>query len=239
MPNQVGTSTQTLTYDLPEPRQAKPSSHPPYSPPSLAQVCTHMYAKEAYIHRKRGLYTQQKRHTYTEKEAYIHSKRGLYTQQKRPTYTAKEAYIHSKRGLHTQQKRSAHICVCISLCFHPYARVQVSFCIHVRVYRSLSLSVCGCVGLFLHKFRSLHRSKQRSLSNGLSLTVLYPSYPRASPRSVYTHMSHKVWPKRPVQTAEHMQKETYTYAKRDLHIRTRMQTETYTHRCLVSFPILA
>ena len=52
-------------------------------------------------------------------------------------------------------------------------------------------------------------------------------------------MSHKVWPKRPVQTAEHMQKETYKYAKRDLHIRTRMQTETYTHRCLVSFPITA
>ena len=105
MPNQVGTSTQTLTYDLPEPRQAKPSFHPPYSPPSLAQVCTHMYAKEAYIHSKRGLYTQQKRHTYTAKEAYIHRKRGLHTQQKRPTYAAKEAYIHSKRGLYTQQKR--------------------------------------------------------------------------------------------------------------------------------------
>jgi hypothetical protein len=76
-------------------------------------------AKEAYIHSKRGLYTQQKRPsapqkrpTYTAKEAYthskrglVHSKRGLYTPQKRPTHTAKEAYTHSKRGLYTQQKR--------------------------------------------------------------------------------------------------------------------------------------
>jgi uncharacterized Fe-S cluster protein YjdI len=68
-----------------------------------AQRC--MSAKEACIHSKRGLHTQQKRPVYTAREVCIHSKRGLYTQQKRPVYTAKEACIHSKRGLHTQQKR--------------------------------------------------------------------------------------------------------------------------------------
>jgi hypothetical protein len=63
-------------------------------------------AKEACIHSKRGLYTQQKRPVYytqkkrpvyTAKEACIHSKRGLYTHKKRPTYTAKEAYIDIHR----------------------------------------------------------------------------------------------------------------------------------------------
>jgi len=60
--------------------------------------------KERLITQQKSL-DKAKEASYKAKEAYIHRKRGLYTQQKRPTYAAKEAYIHSKRGLYTKQKR--------------------------------------------------------------------------------------------------------------------------------------
>ena len=56
---------------------------------------------DAYLRRVLVSRGKQMRPVYTAKEACIHSKRGLYTQQKRPVYTAKEACIHSKRGRQT------------------------------------------------------------------------------------------------------------------------------------------
>ena len=45
---------------------------------------------DAYLRRVLVSRGKQMRPVYTAKEACIHSKRGLYTQQKRPVYTAKE-----------------------------------------------------------------------------------------------------------------------------------------------------
>ena len=63
----------------------------------------------------------------TAKETYFHRKRDLFTQEKRPIYTTKEAYLHSKRDLVVQQKiKQTHLDLIINgAILHPFIEAYI------------------------------------------------------------------------------------------------------------------